>query len=174
MLIGDLVTLREVAWGDLAARQEWFRDPEVTRYLGWLDGVPVPYLQDDSPGSLEWTVALRDSQEPVGIAQLGKLDTVAAQASLGLVIGRKELWGKGLGADVIRLVLAYAFQVAALNRVWLTVESRHLKAVRLYEREGFLAEGVLRQARQTQDGLQDVTVMGILRPEWESRQGHGG
>lgn len=174
MLIGDLVTLREVSWGDLAARQQWFADPEVTRYLGWLDGVPVPYLQDDSPGAVEWTVALRDSAEAVGIAQLGKLDTVAAQASFGIVIGRRDLWGKGLGTDVIRLVLGYAFQVAGLNRVWLTVETRHQTAVRLYEREGFLVEGILRQARQTQDGLVDVTVMGLLRREWEARQSHAG
>ncbi len=173
MLIGDRVMLREVSWGDLASRQEWFADPEVTRYLGWLDGVPVPYLQDDTPGAVEWTVALRETGEPVGIAQLGKLDVVGGQASFGIVIGRKDLWGQGVGSAVIRLVLAYAFQVAGLNRVWLTVETRHHLAVRLYEREGFHPEGVLRQARQTQDGLQDVSVMGILRQEWEARQNHG-
>lgn len=172
MVIGDRVMLREVSWGDLATRQEWFADPEVIRYLGWVDGVPVPYLQDDTPGATEWTVALRETGEPIGIAQLGKLDVVGGQASFGIVIGRKDLWGQGIGTDVTRLVLAYAFQVAGLNRVWLTVETRHQLARRLYEREGFRLEGVLRQARQTQDGLQDVSVMGILRSEWEARQNH--
>ncbi len=173
MLIGDRVTLREVSWGDLAARQEWFSDPDVTRYLGWIDGVPVPYLQDDSSGSIEWTVALGDSGEPIGIAQLGKVDPLAGQASFGIVIGRKDQWRQGIGAAVTRLVLTYAFEVAGLNRVWLTVETRHELARRLYEREGFVSEGVLRQARQTQDGLQDVSVMGILRSEWEARQHRG-
>lgn len=167
MLIGERLLLRDVSWGDLSAREAWFADPEITRYLGLLDGRVNVNLKDTSGTGLEWTVALRATGEPVGIAQLGKVDPDAHQAAFGIVIGRKDLWGQGLGREVIRVVTSYGFQVLDLNRIYLTVEARHTVARALYEQVGFKEEGQLRQARMTTDGLQNVIIMGLLRKEWE-------
>lgn len=166
LLIGKKVMLREVAWGDLEARERWFADPDVVRFLGFVDGRPGPNLEDHSGRNMEWTIALKDTQEPVGIAQLGHMDPLGHQASLGLVIGRKDLWGQRLGSDTLDVLLGFGFGALGLNRIYLTVEARHEKAIRLYERFGFRTEGRLREARFTSEGLQDVLVMAILNDEW--------
>lgn len=166
LLIGKRVMLREVAWGDLEAREGWLADPDVVRFLGFVDGRPGPNLEDRSGCNMEWTIALKETQEPVGIAQFGHMDPLGHQASLGLVIGRKDLWGQGLGRDTIDVLLGFGFGVLGLNRIYLTVEARHEKAIRLYERLGFRTEGRLREARFTSDGLQDVLVMAVLSDEW--------
>jgi len=158
--------LREVAWGDLEAREGWLSDPDVVRFLGFVDGRPGPNLEDRSGTGMEWTIALKETQEPIGIAQFGHMDPLGHQASLGLLIGRKDLWGHGLGSDTLEILLGFGFGALGLNRIYLTVEARHEKAIRLYQKFGFQAEGRLRQARYTADGLQDVLVMAVLNDEW--------
>lgn len=46
------------------------------------------------------------------------------------------------------------------------------RARRVYEKAGFVAEGVLRQVLRDGDDWVDATVMSILAPEWAEHRGH--
>ena len=69
------------------------------------------------------------------------------QRGKGLSSGR----GPGLGA----------------HRRWLDVKPFNDRARALYRSEGFVEEGLLRDALREPDGsFQDLVIMSILRPEW--------
>ena len=49
----------------------------------------------------------------------------------------KNYWGKGIGEEVTKMMLNYAFNKLRFEKVILTVSEHHQKAIELYERMGF-------------------------------------
>ena len=92
----------------------------------------------------------------------------ARRAEIGIVVGEKSEWSKGLGTDTVRLVLCYAFQELGLNRVELTTDEDNARAIRCYEKVGFKPEGRLRQDRFQEGRYVDTVIMGLLREEYSA------
>ena len=74
--------------------------------------------------------------------------------------------GRGLGTEAVRMIVGYGFEQLALHRIALEVYSFNPRARHVYEKVGFVAEGVLRDALHWDDQWIDATVMSILAPEW--------
>jgi RimJ/RimL family protein N-acetyltransferase len=75
------------------------------------------------------------------------------------------LRGRGLGREVTRLVLAWAFDVLGVHRVELQALATNSRAINCYLACGFRHEGVRREAELYPDGWKDFVMMGILRSE---------
>jgi RimJ/RimL family protein N-acetyltransferase len=86
-------------------------------------------------------------------------------AMLGLVIGRKDYWGKGLGTEAVRLLCRYAFDELNLHRVALSTYAINERGVRLYTRVGFKIEGRKREHAFIEGRYVDEVLMGLLRGE---------
>ena len=59
-----------------------------------------------------------------------------------------------------------AFEEHGAHRLWLDVKPHNERARALYRSEGFVEEGVLRDALLTGDRFESLLVMSLLRPEW--------
>jgi len=69
----------------------------------------------------------------------------------------------------MRILLRYAFEELNLHRLSLSVFEYNSRAIRSYEKAGFVIEGRARQFLN-RDGLRyDMIFMGILRDEWKER-----
>jgi ribosomal-protein-alanine N-acetyltransferase len=90
-------------------------------------------------------------------------DQHCARYSVGLFVA--ALRGRGLGREVTRLVLAWAFDVMGVHRVQLEVLASNSRAINCYLACGFRQEGVRREAELYPDGWKDFVMMGILRSE---------
>ena len=87
-----------------------------------------------------------------------------------IVLQRK---GEGLGRNCVRLLKRMAFRDLRAHRFWLDVKSRNLRAQRLYESEGFVVEGTLREAVRLDHGYDSLVVMSMLDAEYTARVGAG-
>jgi RimJ/RimL family protein N-acetyltransferase len=65
-------------------------------------------------------------------------------------------------------LLEYAFRLRNVQKVWLTVNSDNERALRSYERCGFVEEGRLRKQVWNNGRYIDLVYMGVLREEWEA------
>jgi diamine N-acetyltransferase len=75
--------------------------------------------------------------------------------------------GRGHGRAILRQVKVVAFEEHGAHRLWLDVKPFNDRARALYRSEGFVEEGVLRDALREPDGsFASLVVMGLLRPEW--------
>jgi RimJ/RimL family protein N-acetyltransferase len=117
-----------------------------------------------------------ETQDETHIGNLGlhDIDSENRRAMLGIVIGRKDYWGRGYGTDAIRTALGWAFGYLNLHRVYLTVYAYNARAIRCYEKCGFQHEGSMRQARYTHGRYYDELMMGILRDEFVAGSGRSG
>ncbi len=79
-----------------------------------------------------------------------------------VVIGvRQEFAGRGLGGALLDAAARWA-EGAGFHRLELTVMAHNERAIRLYERKGFVREGVKRQALLVGDAWVDEILMAKL------------
>ena len=75
--------------------------------------------------------------------------------------------GRGYGRAILRAVKTAAFTEHGAHRLWLDVKPFNDRARALYRSEGFVEEGVLRDALREPDGsFTSLVVMSLLRSEW--------
>lgn len=92
-------------------------------------------------------------------------------SEFGIGINHPDYVGKGYGRDAIQVLLRWAFQVQNYRRIWLTTTSNNPRAIKAYEACGFVHEGRLREHVFMNGEYVDMIQMGLLRREWEARQG---
>jgi RimJ/RimL family protein N-acetyltransferase len=91
-------------------------------------------------------------------------DQHSATYSVGVFVA--DLRGRGLGREVTRLVLAWAFDVLGVHRVELQVLAGNRRAIDCDRACGFRQEGVRREAELYPDGWKDFILMGLLQSEY--------
>jgi RimJ/RimL family protein N-acetyltransferase len=62
----------------------------------------------------------------------------------------------------------HGFESLNLNRIMLVVYDDNARAIRAYEKAGFVLEGSMRQARYRHGKYGDELIMSILRSEWDA------
>ncbi|CAN5163243.1 hypothetical protein BH18ACI2_BH18ACI2_29430 [soil metagenome] len=77
---------------------------------------------------------------------------------------------KGFGKEALRLVKQMVFEELGAHRLWLDVKEYNTRAKHVYELEGFMVEGVLRECIRAESGFESLVVMSMLRGEYEDAQ----
>ncbi|MFP4060392.1 MAG: GNAT family N-acetyltransferase [Mariniphaga sp.] len=75
--------------------------------------------------------------------------------------------GKGLGRDAVKLVKEIGFQAFGAHRIWLDVFEDNHRAISIYESEGFVREGLLREKVKQGNKRRSMWIMSILKHEWK-------
>ncbi len=101
---------------------------------------------------------------PVGYVILAGLSDPHRAASLRRIVVVKK--GKGYGRQILQWVKAFVFEELGYHRLWLDVLEDNGRARRLYESEGFVTEGVLRDGWRTGDRYESMVMMSILESEY--------
>ena len=171
--------LRELERGDLPEVNRWRRDPALIgrltapyRYINaevdehWFDH----YMQNRSQAIRCAVVEAERPHQILGLVSLTNIDWVHRTAYFGIMIGREENRGKGLGSFAVEAILRHAFGDMNLNRVELTVLEDNLPAQKLYAGAGFVQEGRFRQAVFKEGQYRDLLFMAILREDWEAHE----
>jgi RimJ/RimL family protein N-acetyltransferase len=185
-LTGERVTLRPFIEADVPALVAALSDPEVLRLTGSSHGDQPPSAVPSAPADEQVRLWYRSRN-----AQLDRLDLAVVDRATGHCVGEVVLndWNeanrscnfrtllgpggrdRGLGTEALRLVVGYGFEQLGLHRIELEVYAFNPRARHVYEKVGFVAEGVLREGLRYGDGWVDATVMSILDREWARHRG---
>jgi [ribosomal protein S5]-alanine N-acetyltransferase len=144
----------------------WRREWDGRRYHA-RDDVAARFLANE-PDAYTWAVEYEG--RCIGGAGLRvNRDQHRAAFRIGLFVA--GLRGQGLGRQITRLILDWAFSDLGLHRVELEVLARNHRAIRCYLACGFRHEGVRREAELYEDGWQDFIEMAVLASEHASVTG---
>lgn len=177
MILGELVRLRPIERDDLARFVQWFGDPDVRQYLAMV--LPIGYAQEENwyernlnlGEEQAWAIEARppDNVGPwihIGSCGFHRIQWRVRAGEMGIMIGDRSYWGKGYGTDAVRTLVRFGFETLNLNRVYLRVFADNPRAIRAYEKAGFIKEGLLRQDHYHDGKYVNTLVMGILQDEW--------
>lgn len=174
-LIGERIYLRRIEKGDLEGNYfQWLNDQDVTR---WMQNGIFPnsaesmldYYQHTAVSRSEMVLAivLKEDDRHIGNIGLHNIHPIFHSAEIGILIGEKDIWGKGYGTEAISTLAAHAFRRMNLNRVSAGAVVQNIGSIRAFEKAGFSREGISRQIYYCEAQYVDCVQLGLLRCEWE-------
>lgn len=75
--------------------------------------------------------------------------------------------GQGYGHAALHLLKKVAFEQWQAHRLWLDVKDFNQRARHLYEAEGFVVEGMLRECLKVGDNFESLVIMSVLQSEYQ-------
>lgn len=78
--------------------------------------------------------------------------------------------GAGYGRAALRVAKKVAFDDLGAHRLWLDVKKPNTRAKALYDSEGFIVEGELRESVKVPGGYESLIVMSMLHEEFQQRR----
>ena len=102
----------------------------------------------------------------------GFLDPVPerGEARFFIVIGASPLWGRGLGTEVTKSVVAKGFEELGLRRIVSSYLTPNIGSRVIHERAGFRIEGVQREVAWRNGEWIDQEIVSMLSNEYMERQ----
>jgi RimJ/RimL family protein N-acetyltransferase len=173
-LVGEQVALGPLHKGLTPLLWKWENDLE----LSVLTGDPVrpmtPEAIDklyeqragDSPDHAGFVIYERATMRPIGTIGLVSINHQHRTAELGIGIGERDCWSRGLGTEATRLIVDYAFNLLGLHNVMLRVFSYNERAIRAYRKVGFKEIGRRRESQRIGARVYDVVLMDCLATEF--------
>lgn len=163
---------------DVQVVTEWYERGDFGRL--WDSGVAYPRSEEQAnfivradANAYKFAIRLKDdllaNDTLIGYMDIDSIQWNNGSAWVSIAIGDPQYQGKGYGEEATRLLLHFAFAELNLHRVQLTVFRYNERAVRLYERLGFVLEGTYREYLHRDGARHDMLLYGLLRREWESQ-----
>lgn len=181
MIIGKRVRFRGVERADIPKFVAWLNDPEVIQGLllhypisqadeeGWFERM-LSRPTDERVMGIEAREQAADggveTWKLIGTCAFDYIDWRVHTAEFGIVIGEKSYWNRGYGSEAVSLLVQHGFNTLNLNRIFLHVFANNPRAIRAYEKAGFVLEVRERQAEFRDGEYIDLLLMSILRDEY--------
>jgi RimJ/RimL family protein N-acetyltransferase len=156
-IVGPVVTLRHVSLGftrDEILRQfSWGQDEELQFWSGSVPTAPsVAQFEADIASWLHQRDARRDRYAIIdpaggllGMVSYYNVNFERRQAELGIYIGDRAFWSKGIGTEAILTLLSHLFRNTNLGAMVLTTYASNARAQACYRKCGFEVTGTMRK-----------------------------
>lgn len=166
--------LRELQRSDLDKINKWRNDPHLIACLG----APYRYINNDvdeawyekylSSRSQSVRCAIVDDEKGddiLGLISLMDINYINRSAELHIMIGNSENRGRGVGTFAVKAIIAHAFNNMNLRRIEHGVLENNAAAIHVYEKVGFVREGLRRQSNYKKGKYVGMIMMGLLKEE---------
>jgi RimJ/RimL family protein N-acetyltransferase len=148
MIKGEKIYLTELDRANAEIIRAWLNDPDIHRHL-LVGHVPLTREEEErfydaqsaSSDSYNFEIHVAEDGRYIGHVGLKDVNLIHRHGEIGIVIGSKELWGKGYGRDAIVTCLGFAFLTLGLHSVCIRTDEDHEQALALYRRIGFVETG---------------------------------
>ena len=159
--------LRPVNGEDSKKYIDYLRDPEVSV---WLED-EVQNIKD--PISIEnyflhgwYRQSIEYNGKFIGVSGLDLVNKENKVARFFIVIGEKELWGKGIGTEVTKLIVKHGFENLKLRKINSDFLSPNESVKIVHEKAGFKQEGLLRKDSKRNEKWVDRVIVSIFPEEF--------
>lgn len=173
---GERIYLRPLELEDEPVLRRWINHP--ANWVTLLRCLPQNGVRErewieklgKDPTEVIVGIAAKDGDVLIGSAGLINIEPVHRSAVFGILIGELEYQNRGYGSEATALMVRYGFEVLNLNRIGLDVFANNPRAIKVYERCGFVLEGRQRQRFFKQGQYVDSLHYAMLRDEWLQAQ----
>ena len=146
----------------------WLNDAEVMRYTEarfhrHTRDNALAYLEDArrDPHCRLFRI-LFDGEWHVGNVRISGITLEHKRADIALIIGEKDIWGRGVATAAIRLASAYGFEELGLHKVTAGIYGDNIACIRAFEKAGLVIEARRPEHYLSEDGFVDRVCMGMF------------
>lgn len=169
-----MIHLRKLDLKDAAGMLEWMHDHNIqqgfqadmgSKTLGDVRGfIESSRCSVADGGDIHLAIA-DEGDEYLGTISLKHISFRDRRGEYAISL-RRCAQGRGIATDATHQLLTISFRDWMLERVYLNVLSENTKAIRLYERCGFVYEGTSRKHIYLKGGFKTLKWYGILKEEY--------
>lgn len=170
---GKKIVLRAIEREDLPLLQKWANDTEI-QY--WLGGWHFPTNSNDqekwfnnlnvNSNHQRFIIETKDLGV-IGTANLVDIDWKNKNAFHGMMLGDKDIRGKGYGAETVMTIMRYAFEELGLNRLDGSMIEYNEPSLKMYvEKCGWKEEGKQRNWYFRKNRYWDRVIVGITNKDY--------
>ncbi|MEO8446573.1 MAG: GNAT family protein [bacterium] len=174
-LTGKNIYLSPLVREDVTAEYiNWLNDPEIcegnshatfpnnyVKTLSYVESV------QSSKTEIVFSIKNKKNDEAIGNASLQNINWVNRSGEIAMIIGNKKFWNKGIGTEVMALLIDYAFNVLNLNRISCGTPVSNKGGLSICEKNGMKKEGQLREVMFKNGAHVDVVLYSILLSEYK-------
>ena len=176
-LKGEKMFLREFTKADLKDPKYfgWLRDLEVVSTIYRLEYL-MPMEFDEvkkyviallkSKNDCYFAIHYKENGEFIGTQRIGHINWRAGIGDIGIMIGNKNYWGRGIAKDSVKVACGYAFKNLSLRKLTGGTPATNIAMCRCFESVGFKEEGRLRKQLLIDGEYVDHILYGILKEEF--------
>lgn len=171
---GRKMKLRRLEMKDAEGMLEWMNDVSMQPFFRFTLGnktieeaqefIAASQQKVENGGTLHYAIC-NETDEYLGTISLKDIDFISKHAEYAISI-RKKAQGQGLGYQSTREILRIAFEELQLNKVYLNVLSDNKRAIKLYEKSGFIYEGEAREHLYLRGCFRSLKWYSILAEEY--------
>lgn len=172
---GRLVTLRAIEASDLPTLNAWANDPEIqSKLAGWH----FPTNMNDQQKWFESLSCVGNNQRfaidvpdfgLIGTANLVEIDWKNRNAFHGMMLGDRDIRGKGYGVDTIMAMMRYVFDELGLNRLDGAMLETNEASIHVYCKKcGWKIEGRKRGWFYRNGQFFDKVIVGVTRDDYKA------
>lgn len=164
------VAIRKFREEDIQNKIKWINDENNNEFLHY--DLPLEYQK-----TLDWFRKNKDRTDrldcvieyqgiPVGIIGLLSIDSKNKKAEYYITLGEKEYKGKGIAYKASIELLKYAFENLDLNKIYLYTEVDNIIAQGLFNKIGFVKEGILKEDLIINEKKKDRYIYATFKNDW--------
>jgi ribosomal-protein-alanine N-acetyltransferase len=156
----------------------WLNDPQVTAWT-LIGDFPLTRLAEreffdrvarPSENEVVFAIELLDPEnEHIGACGIHNISYRHGVATLGLFIGRPQLWNRGLGTDAIAVLTRYAFEVAGLRMILTEAMRDNIASLKAQARCGYREIGCIPARYWKRGAYRDNVLLCLTREDWLAR-----
>lgn len=170
----ERLVLREVKREDAGSVFHYLSDPEVMKHYGMVPMVEVSEAVEeidwyrrifDEGTGIRWGITLKGTDKVIGSCGFLEYSSRHARTEVGLELS-KDYWRSGLMTEALAAVIQYGFTHLDLMRMQALIEPENIASRKLFEKLGFLQEGLLRKYERTNGLFDDVYMYALLKDEY--------
>ena len=172
-ITGKKVELKAIEQEDLYLLHQWSNDPEINYMLG---GWHFPSSTQDQE---KWfkSLSLNSTNQKfaihvkevglIGMANLVDINWKDRNAFHGMLLGDKDIRGKGYGIDTVMAINRYVFEELGLMRMNTTIIANNEPSLGVYTKKcGWVIEGIKKRQYFRRNQWIDEVIVGITRDDY--------
>ena len=170
--LNDFYYVRTLLEADLDGSYPlWFEDQEVClhnshgKFFKTRSQLSEFVMNANRQDRIVWAICHVEDGH-VGNIALENLSFVNRDADLGVLIGDKRHWGRGVASEAAKKILYHGFNKLNLRRIHCQAAESNRAMLSVARKLGMIEEGRRRQAVYVNGGWQDIIEFGILLDEF--------
>lgn len=149
---------------------KWINDPQVNQYLECRFTKNKVNLSNKYMFKILYSEFSLECFDYIGTASIYNIKMPHGTGEVGLMIGEKSLFHKNIGTDVVKSITEYAFNVLRLRKLTAGIYIVNKAAIKVFEKNGFILEGVLRKQWLYKNKYIDGLRFGLLKEIYNKRE----
>tara|TARA_Y100001970_G_C13913658_1_gene689798 strand:- start:122 stop:664 length:543 start_codon:yes stop_codon:yes gene_type:complete len=149
----------------------WLKNEEVNKYLEIRHNIPdieklKKFVNDNNNSNDNLLLGIFTNKKAhIGNIKLGPINKIYKRSTIGLFIGDRSYWGKGIATYSIKAITDYAFKSLKLFRVDAGCYNDNIGSYKAFIKAGYKEEARLKNYWSIDNIYQDEIILTIFNNE---------